>query len=555
MCLPFTNCIMKNKVYAPITIRVFSIMLIFISALPSFSQGYPPFTVNAYDSAASAGYYFVNPSIIGARNPFYNPTQMIVDGNGKVIYYKEFKTGYTLGDFKLQKNGLISYGTNTGYFLVDSTFNIVDSVDVKNGLSQDIHDIQILPNGHILLLGTEDVIMDLSSYFLFSGNGSPGKNNATVRSGVVQELDENKNVVFEWHAKDYFAFAEVGAEHLRNPNVVDWTHFNSIELDRDGNILVSSRHFNEVTKIDRLSKAGGVIWRFGGNANQFTFINDSLGFAAQHDVRRIANGNITLAEAGKSGLPVHPMGVKEYQLDEVNFTAKLIWSHVDTETNPIRYSLAMGNCQRLDNGNTLITHGWVEDWNRALEVVDNKGGRVFEMHFTDSMPSYRCFFYKTLPWKIKQPTISCTRINGQNYLDAGSGYKNYIWSTGDTTQRVQLSKTGEYSVFVSAGEGGFVNSETINVTNVSSPCNNLGIATFDADNPKNIVVYPNPISDRINIFPNYKNSQSQLYNSIGDLVWSGKDIELENFSQLSAGVYILKLTTSTDLYTTKIIKQ
>ena len=108
----------------------------------------------------------------------------------------------------------------------------------------------------------------------------------------MQEQDANKNVVFEWHSKDYFNFTEVDTMRLLNPANVDWTHFNAVELDDDGNILVSVRHFNEITKVNR--STGAVMWRLGGKMNQFTFTNDSTQFIGQHDIRRIANGNITI---------------------------------------------------------------------------------------------------------------------------------------------------------------------------------------------------------------------------------------------------------------------
>ncbi len=63
-----------------------------------------------------------------------------------------------------------------------------------------------------------------------------------------------------------------------------------------GIILLSFRHLNEVTKID--SSSGEIIWRLGGKQNQFTFLGDTMPFSAQHDARRIANGNLTLFDNG-----------------------------------------------------------------------------------------------------------------------------------------------------------------------------------------------------------------------------------------------------------------
>ena len=51
---------------------------------------------------------------------------------------------------------------------------------------------------------------------------------------------------------------------------------------------------------------------------------------------------------------------KEYALDEINKVATLVWSyaHPYVNGNPVS-SAALGNVQRLSNGNTLINWGWI----------------------------------------------------------------------------------------------------------------------------------------------------------------------------------------------------
>ncbi|GIT32243.1 MAG: hypothetical protein Ct9H300mP2_3220 [Candidatus Neomarinimicrobiota bacterium] len=44
--------------------------------------------------------------------------------------------------------------------------------------------------------------------------------------------------------------------------VIDYVHANAIELDNDGNILLSCRHMDEITKINH--QTGEIIWRLGG---------------------------------------------------------------------------------------------------------------------------------------------------------------------------------------------------------------------------------------------------------------------------------------------------
>ena len=47
--------------------------------------------------------------------------------------------------------------------------------------------------------------------------------------------------------------------------------------------------------------------------------------------------------------------------------------------------------------------------------------------------------------------ISAFCPNKRNVLDAGSGFVSYLWSTGETTQKIQINQAGEYWVEVSHG--------------------------------------------------------------------------------------------------------
>ena len=138
-------------------------------------------------------------------------------------------------------------------------------------------------------------------------------------------------------------------------SLIDYVHSNSIQIDTDSNIILSNRHMDEVTKIDR--QTGDIIWRWGGKYcknNQFTFLNDSIGFSHQHNVRRLPNGNITLFDNGNLHSPSFTR-ICEYQIDEVNKLATLVWEY---KNSPETYSNAMGNAERLDNHKTINRMGY-----------------------------------------------------------------------------------------------------------------------------------------------------------------------------------------------------
>src|SRR5262249_28108787 len=136
-------------------------------------------------------------------------------------------------------------------------------------------------------------------------------------------------------------------------HLVDYVHGNAVELDSDGNILISSRSMHEITKINRAT--GAVMWRFGLHAlnNQFAFVNDARGFKGQHDIRRLPNGNVTLLDNGTCfDAPLYSR-VVEYRLDEVNKVATLVR---EFRNAPDLYTPFMGNAQRREGGGTMI--GW-----------------------------------------------------------------------------------------------------------------------------------------------------------------------------------------------------
>src|SRR5437016_3351061 len=126
--------------------KVLIAFLALFFALNSFSQ------VRSYQAAynsSSKGYYFLSSLKSGASAGAQN--SLILDSKGDVVFYRQFNSKPFSYDFKLQPNGLISYFYNNKYFLLDSTFNIVDSVGCADGYTTDEHELQILPNGHYLL--------------------------------------------------------------------------------------------------------------------------------------------------------------------------------------------------------------------------------------------------------------------------------------------------------------------------------------------------------------------------------------------------------------------
>lgn len=334
---------------------------------------FPNFSIS--ESAQSPGFVFMdnnnwNPSVL--NQPFI----MILDNTGAPFFYKRIPENAL--DLKLQPNGLITYydGSKGFYCGMDSTFTVVDSFSCGNGYITDMHDIQLLTNGHFLLIGDDYEQIDMSQVV-------PGGNpKAQVVGIVVQELDRNKNVVFQWRSLDHFQITDATSDIDLAAATVDYVHSNAITMDKDGNLMLSSRNLDEITKINR--QTGDIIWRLGGKNNRFSLLNDNVWFSHQHDIRRLANGNISLFDDGNLHWSIAPSRAVEYNLDEANKTVSLVWSF----ENDNEYSGAMGNVQRLSNGNTMI--GWGGGSPSVTEVTP-AGQKVYELTLSPNIYSYRAY--------------------------------------------------------------------------------------------------------------------------------------------------------------------
>lgn len=68
-------------------------------------------------------------------------------------------------------------------------------------------------------------------------------------------------------------------------------------------------------------------------------------------------------------------------------------------------------------------------------------------------------------------------------------------------------------------------------------------------------IYPNPFSSRIYLNNSTGLENYQFHNSVGQIIWAGKNIEQLDFSNLQNGLYFLKVSTETGTQTHKLIKQ
>lgn len=341
-------------------------------------------TIKIVQDKAEPGIVYLANFTFGNKNP--NTFLLNLDEHGDVTRHQKLAAGPAL-DLKRQPNGLTTFFHNGKwkFLAMDSAWNIVDSFMTTNGYYPDPHEILLFPEGGYAMMGVSYSTLDSSDY---RAGMVP---NASIGGNVIQIFDAHGNETFEWRGIDHYRVLDAIHEKLKDSSI-DFEHANSLDFDENGNVIISNRHLAEVSKIDRAT--GAFLWRLGGAHNQFTLLGDSIWFSYQHDARLPPNGHLTLFDNSnfdsveeKVGY-IHQSRALEYVIDTQSMTATLVWQYHHT---PETFTVAMGNVQRLPNGNTLI--GWGANNDVSITEIAPDNSTVFELAMGNSNYSYRAFKY------------------------------------------------------------------------------------------------------------------------------------------------------------------
>ncbi len=401
------------------------------------------------------GYYFISP-FQTFPNISTSAHLVILDDDLNIVFYKDFQrpknqsgVGGVVLDFKMHKNGMMSFyhhdGNSAAFYLMDSTFNIADTCTCLNKFT-DSHGFQILTDGTYYLLCNDSKFANLSNNKYFNTRKMSSKTEIRGTGSVIQHISSDKKLLFEWNAFDHCRYEDEILEYVDNDSTMDWGHGNNIALTDDGNLLLTLRNFWQVLKISR--RDGAVIWRFGGNSGDFTLVNDSSGVNHLHDATLKGN-SLAIFDNGKYHNPPLARAVI-YKLDVNNKTAEKVYEY----KHQLGYSSdAQGSFQLLPEGYKLISWGKGDDQLKYdVTQIDQNDSIVFELDFGHNYQTFRAF-HAHIPWELKRPVISCFMKDGQIYLDAGPGYKEYYWSNGEKTQTILTKPGRKYQVFVNMGIG------------------------------------------------------------------------------------------------------
>jgi hypothetical protein len=323
----------------------------------------------------------------------------ILDPHGGLVWFKPVPARDWATNFRVQQlggapvltwwQGYIGAGVGVGEDVIaDSSYRQLTVIRAANGLSADLHEFVLSPQGTALITAYFPVIWDASSVH--------GSKRQVVMDSVVQEIDIPTGLVlYQWDSLDHVPLTDSYVRPLSDPRFAyDYFHVNSVDVDADGNLVISGRNSWTAYKVDR--RTGAVLWRLGGRHSSFR-MSAGAGFAFQHDVRVRAADDllVTLFDNG-AGPPTvhrHSRGL-ELALDPTNMTATVV---ARLDHSPELVSNYEGDMQQLPGGEDFL--GWGAQ--PYFAEFDAHGRLVFDGRFVGANSSYRAYRF---PWNATPST-------------------------------------------------------------------------------------------------------------------------------------------------------
>jgi len=346
----------------------------------SMSPGYTMFPVSRWNPSLDQNYGWL----------------IAIDNTGTVVWY--YRAGIPVGDFLRLDNGnvLLILGVNAAREIDpmgnEQTFWFATTA----GLDSMHHHISELPNGNVLVVGTDDELID----------GYPAEGGGTAEYKVVgdtmHELSRDGSLVSTVSTFDFLdpldvpedlddpywdSFVDPFWDFLYDGNTRDWTHLNEVIVVDEDTYIVSIRHLNMIAKVDVSDPENPeLIWRLGPEYD-FEMVGEGLWNYHQHGPQLEEDGSLFVYDNGnhRGGIIRGPelfSRVVHYAVDEENMEVEQLWEYRGEEQY---FATFVGGVQRLANGNVLVTDGGILS-NPELRETDPDGarwGRIVEVTYED----------------------------------------------------------------------------------------------------------------------------------------------------------------------------
>ncbi|MCW3126771.1 MAG: hypothetical protein JWO03_2429 [Bacteroidetes bacterium] len=514
--------------------------------------------------------------------PMQSDTTYLIDKCGRRIHqwgsmHAPGMSVYLLPDGSLLRSGNVS---NANFHTNGSAGGLIEKYDWNNNLlwsytissptETQNHDIYPLANGNILVVIWE--IIDSNT--AIAAGRKPSLISGNVFSAKIEELQpigtNQANVVWQWRLWDHLiqdfdatkSNYGVVADHPELVNVnytsagpasSDWTHANAVTYNASlDQIILSAHHMSELWFIDHNtttaqaashsggahSKGGDLLYRWGNPAVYGRGAAVNRVFYTQHNPTWIPAGyphagSIVVFNNGvgrPAGTyssvdiftpPVDGNGDYPITTGQAYGPSSALWSYTAAPVDTDFFGNALGGVQPMSNGNILVCEG--------------PKGNFFEI---DSN--------KNKLWQYVNPVRNNAAVTQGTAITNNSVFRCTQFDAS-------------YSGF-----GGQILSPHGHIEGnaILSHCDSSSSSAIsEIENSISISVYPNPASDQLNyqLTTNgiYQKYTGTIYDQLGQIIESVEitpsKIYSYNTRGLSAGVYILKVTSATQSYSSQFV--
>jgi hypothetical protein len=494
----------------------------------------------------------------------------LINNCGQVINqwssdYNSGKSVYLLEDGNLLR---ASAGPNPGNIaipgvggrleLFDWEGNVLWQYVYSNLDASQHHDIYPMPNGNILILAAS-ILTDVAAIQL--GRNPSNLNSNQLYNEHILEIEpqgtNDVNIIWRWDFKDHLTqdfdttkdnFAVISENtQLMDINFLgesngnaNWMHINSVQYNEDlDQIILGSKTLSEFYIIDHSTttaqaashsggiygKGGDLLYRWGNpQAYKQGDENDQKLFG-QHNPHWIPNG---LLDEGKIILfnnGVH-LTTPHSEINIISPPTSAPGIYIKNNTtsfgpenpdytytsaiNTDFYSPILSSAQRLQNDNILICEG--------------TSGRFFEIDSNNE-----------IVWEYISPISSGT-----------------ILTQGETPSSNNVFRAKKYAL----NYAGFANKDLtpgdpIEIDFDISNCNTLSTTKIYLSS---ITAHPNPVKTMLSFNSNDLIEKIEVFNSIGKKVITQFNKNKIDFSNITKGIYHVKIYLNQQIITKKVLK-
>jgi hypothetical protein len=327
----------------------------------------------------------------------------IMAPDGQLVWFLPLATGTFATNLLVQHyagqpvltwwQGTIShhgFGLGQGEIYNDH-YQALATVSAGNGLAEDLHELQITPQGTALITAWKPLYCNLQS--------AGGADDVALYDPVMQEIDIKTGLVmYEWDSLDHVplkdSYVSVKAATVAWP--WDWFHMNSLQLASNGSWLISSRDTSTI--FDVSSTTGQINWRLGGRQSSFT-MEPGTAFSWQHDARQLTGDVFSLFDNG--GPPSsHPESEGlVIRLDHRRHTASLVRAALPPSQ---LWAQTQGDLELLPDGDSWL--GWGDTG--EISEVSPSGKVLYVAHSPDDTQIYRALRFPWFGQPVTPPALA-----------------------------------------------------------------------------------------------------------------------------------------------------